>query len=87
MVCGVWCVVCGVWYLDKPSVDVDQLNSAISLDIVRHQLVHSLIPGSQWTVGTAARKESLERFILFSFLKLFPGSSPEEQGMLEAVCS
>ena len=51
-----------MWYLDKPSVDVNQLNSAVSLDILRHQLVDSLIPGSQWTVGAAARKESLDRF-------------------------
>ena len=61
-VCGVWYVVCGVWYLHKPSVDVDQLNSAVALDIVRHQLVDSLIPDSQWTVGATPRKESLERF-------------------------
>lgn len=56
-------VVCGVWYLHKPSVDVHQLDSAVALDIVRHQLVDPLIPRSQRTVGTAARKESLQRFI------------------------
>ena len=63
-------MVCGMWYLHKPSVDVDQLNSAVALDIVRHQLVDSLIPDSQWTVGPAARKESLERFICYFSLNI-----------------
>ena len=74
--------------LHKASVDVDELNSTVPLDVVCHQLIHSRIPRPQRTVGRPSRKKSLESATIETESSLVSSDIdvPKGQGMLGAAC-
>ena len=54
-------MVLACWsYLDKPSVDINQLNKTVSLHVVSHQLVDSQVPSPEGAGGRTPGQEGLQ---------------------------